>query len=286
MRLAPRTIPAGVATDVRKWSLKNTQLNSEPAEASGLLDGMSDSEYRWNQQQAVAAYDAAAPVIHPRYLAVQDQVLSAISFSREEAFSAVDLGGGSARLAERILREFPAASVVVIDQSDAFLALAKERLAPFDGRAACLHRRLQDDWHTDTGQVDLIVSTSAIHHLEGSEKQTLFDRCQKALSPRGVLINGDEYRPEDDDSFLQLLQNWGLHMERSLSAGAIPESFGPTIESWKKRNLDGFGSPPKCGDDCQETIDAQLDRLQAAGFANARAIWSDALWAVLVAAKV
>jgi tRNA (cmo5U34)-methyltransferase len=247
---------------------------------------MAGSEYRWNQQQAVTAYDAAAPVIHPRYVAVQDQLLSAIPLNREGSFRAVDLGGGSGRLAERILRAYPAASIIVIDQSEAFLALAKERLAPFDGRAACLHRRLQDDWHTDTGPVDLIVSTSAIHHLEGSEKQALFDRCYEALSPRGVLINGDEYRPEDDESFLAMLHDWGRHMDRSLAAGAIPASFGPTIESWKKRNLDGFGAVPKSGDDCQETVEAQLGRLQASGFSNVRAIWSDALWAVLVAAKV
>ena len=246
---------------------------------------MADTEYRWNQPEAVVAYDAAAPIIHPRYLAVQDQVLAAIPFRSGEPFRVLDLGGGSGRLGERILREFPAASLVLVDQSDAFLSLAKERLSPFDGRAACLHRRLQDDWQNETTPVDLIVSTSAIHHLEGSEKQGLFQRCYEALSPGGVLINGDEYRPKDDETFRQLLDDWGQHMERSLAAGTIPETFAPTVESWKKRNLDGFGSPPKSGDDCQETIEAQLDRLRAVGFTSCRAAWSDALWAVLVAAR-
>jgi tRNA (cmo5U34)-methyltransferase len=245
---------------------------------------MADSEYRWNQREAAAAYDAAAPVIHPCYLAVQDHVLSAIPFPREVVLRAVDLGGGSGRLAERILTEFPAASVVVIDQSEPFLALAKERLARFGSRAGCLHQRLQDDWHAEVQPVDLIVSTSAIHHLEGDEKQALFEKCHTALSPGGVLINGDEYRPQDDERFRQLLCEWGEHMERALAEGAIPFSFGATVESWKKRNLDNFGAPAKSGDDCQETIEAQLERLAVAGF-ESRAIWSDALWAVLVAAK-
>ena len=98
--------------------------------------------YRWNTSAAAEAYDQAAPVIHPYYVAVQDQILGALSLAVEEPFVLVDLGGGSGRLAERVLERFKSARAVVVDQSEPFLALAERRLARFAPRAKFLQRRL------------------------------------------------------------------------------------------------------------------------------------------------
>ena len=68
------------------------------------------STYRWNTSGAAEAYDAAAPVIHPYYEKVQDEILGLLPFGAEEAFELVDIGGGSGRLAERVLERFAGAS--------------------------------------------------------------------------------------------------------------------------------------------------------------------------------
>jgi tRNA (cmo5U34)-methyltransferase len=246
---------------------------------------MANDDYRWNQQGAAAAYDAAAPVIHPRYLEVHDAVLAAIPFAADQPFRVVDLGGGSGRLLERVLAKFPAASAIVMDQSQPFLDLAAGRLAPFDGRAGCLQRRLQDDWVDDVAPVDLIVSTSAIHHLEPAEKQTLFRKCFAALAPGGVFINGDEHRPASDAELRALLVKWGEHMHAALADGRIPPSFAATLEKWRRRNLDEFGTPHTSGDDCHETAEVQVEYLRQAGFAKVEVTWREELWAVFVASK-
>ena len=88
------------------------------------------STYRWNTSGAAEAYDAAAPVIHPYYEKVQDEILGLLPFRAEESFELVDIGGGSGRLAERVLEQFAWARVTVVDQSEPFLALAERRLAP------------------------------------------------------------------------------------------------------------------------------------------------------------
>jgi tRNA (cmo5U34)-methyltransferase len=246
---------------------------------------MANDDYRWNQQGAAAAYDAAAPVIHPRYLEVQDAVLAAIPFAEDRPFRIVDLGGGSGRLIERLLAKFAAASAIVMDQSQPFLDLAAARLAPFDGRAACLLRRLQDGWVDDVAPVDLIVSTSAIHHLEPAEKQTLFRQCFAALAPGGLFINGDEHRPASDDEYRRLLVQWSEHMHAAVADGRIPESFNPTLEKWRRRNLDEFGTLRTSGDDCLETAEVQVEYLRQTGFATVEVPWSDELWAAFVATK-
>jgi SAM-dependent methyltransferase len=246
---------------------------------------LSEASYRWNNTDAVVAYDSGAPVIHPRYLEVQTAVLAALPFAAGHPFRIVDLGGGSGRLLQRLLAAFPSAFASLIDQSEPFLALARDHLAQFDGRVAFLQLRLQDDWEKAVAPVDGIVSTSAIHHLEPAEKRKLYGRCYTALNPGGVFINGDEYRPSSDSEYLALLEKWGRHMEAALATGAIPESFGHIVAAWTKRNISEFDRPRTSGDDCHETVEAQIQALRQAGFRRAALTWQKDLWGVLVAQK-
>jgi tRNA (cmo5U34)-methyltransferase len=248
---------------------------------------MSTTEYRWNQSQAAADYDAAAPVIHPHYVEVQDAVLAALA---EQAFASrrfhtADLGGGSGRLAERILECFPHAVVTVVDQSRPFLAIARERLARFGERASFVVGSLQSDWRAELAPIDAAVSTSAIHHLLPEEKQRLFGAIFAALPAGGAFINGDEARPVGEAEFRALLEAWRDHMEASVASGTIPTTFGEIVAKWTRRNIEEFGAPFQSGNDCLETVGAQIDYLRAAGFDPVRVTWQRKLWATFVAVK-
>jgi tRNA (cmo5U34)-methyltransferase len=247
---------------------------------------MTATEYRWSTSAAAAAYDEAAPNIHPHYVTVQDEIIRRLPFASDEPLTIVDLGGGSGRLMARVLHRFIAAHGIVVDQSEPFLALAERRLQPFGSRARVVRGRLQDDWSAELADApNVIVSTSAIHHLEPDEKRALFGRIFAALAPGGKFLNGDEYRPASDAEFRGLLENWSQHMFSALDAGRIPESFRATIDQWRGRNIDRFGEPKQSGDDCLETIEAQLVYLRDAGFAPVEATWAKDLWAVVVAEK-
>ncbi|MCA9238670.1 MAG: class I SAM-dependent methyltransferase [Planctomycetales bacterium] len=241
------------------------------------------SDYRWNQSQAAQDYDAAAPVIHPRYTEVQDALLGALPFNPLKDFRVLDLGGGSGRLAERLLDHFRHATVVLLDQSQPFVELAHQRLRRFGHRARTVCRSMQEGWAADLAPLDAVVSTSAIHHLESPEKLALFRQIRSALAPGGVFLNGDEHRPADDAQFRKLLEDWGQHMEWAHARGEIPESFGEIIAKWRRRNLDGFGAEKHSGDDCHETIEGQQALLSDAGFASVEVVWQEDLWAVTVA---
>ncbi len=243
--------------------------------------------YRWNTSAAAEAYDQAAPAIHPYYEAIQDQILDRLPFGPNENFVIVDVGGGSGRLMERILRRFAGARAVVVDQSEPFLAIAERRLRPFGPRATFIQRRLQEDWMSDLPAApDVIVSTSAIHHLVSTEKRSLFAKCFAALKPGGLFINGDEYRPADDAEYRGLLEKWSMHMFSAMDAGRIPASFRQTLDFWQDRNIRRFGEPKQSGDDCHETIATQLGYLRDAGFAQTETVWTNELWAVVSASKL
>ena len=111
----------------------------------------------------------------------------------------------------------------------------------------------------------MIVSTSAIHHLEPAEKRALYAKCYAALAPGGMFINGDEYRPESDAELRALLDEWSVHMSSAIAEGRIPESFRATLDFWKDRNINRFSEPKKSGDDCHETLATQVGYLKDGG---------------------
>jgi SAM-dependent methyltransferase len=244
------------------------------------------AEYRWNVSEFAAGYDAAAEHIHPYYLEIQGVILQSLPFPRDAEFLLVDAGGGSGRLVERFLRQFPRARALIVDQSEAFLALAQQRLSAFGDRAVCRLARLQDDWTPDLPAAPAaIVSMSAIHHLDPGEKQDLYQRCHAVLAPGGVFLNGDEVRATDDAAYLAQVQAWASQMHRVMDAGLAPAIIHPALLGWEARNVGGFGTPRHSGDDCHEPVAAQLGYLRAGGFATVEVLWQKEMWAVMQGVK-
>jgi SAM-dependent methyltransferase len=244
------------------------------------------SDYRWNQLDNARGYDAAAEHLHPHYREIQDVILDRLPFLPGDAALVVDLGGGSGRLAERLLDSFPQARVWIVDQSEAFLTLARERLARFGSRGVCHQARLQDDWsHVLPEAPAAIVSMSAIHHLDPNEKQRLYQQCADCLRPGGVLMNGDEVRPPDDAEYLATCRRWVVHMHRVMEASLVPEPMHAALRGWEARNVGQFGTSRVSGDDCHETAAAQLGYFGSAGLKNTAAVWQHELWAVLSGTK-
>jgi tRNA (cmo5U34)-methyltransferase len=239
-------------------------------------------EYRWNDVDKAAGYDAGAEWVHPHYLEIQNRLLEAVPFDRDASIRAVDLGGGSGRLAARFLEAFPGASIDVVDQSEPFLVLARGRLKRFSGRGRCVAARLQEDWESRlVGPIHLFLSMSAIHHLEGPEKRELYRRCAERLEPGGVLLNGDEVRPVDDANYRELLERWWTHMRETIDAGRVSPPMADALQQWKARNLDRFTEPRTCGDDCHETAESQLATFREVGFDRADVVWQRDLWGIL-----
>jgi tRNA (cmo5U34)-methyltransferase len=244
------------------------------------------TDYRWNELDNARGYDRAAEHVHPCYREIQDAILDRLLLNDVGTAWIVDLGGGSGRLAERILDRWPAARVCVIDQSPPFLTLASERLHRFGERARCLQARLQSDWAGELPErPQAIVSMSAIHHLDASEKRTLYAQCARCLTSGGVLMNGDEVRPPQDDDYLAECRQWAQHMQRVMDEGRIPAGLHDALLGWIARNVDRFSEPRTSGDDCHETAEAQLGYFVAAGLQDTGVVWHRDLWKVLYARK-
>jgi tRNA (cmo5U34)-methyltransferase len=107
-----------------------------------------------------------------------------------EAHDVLELGTGTGETAVRVLARHPGARWTGIDASEAMLARAWERLP----EAVLLLSRLEDP--LPVGPFDLVVSTLAVHHLDGARKRDLFARVAGVLRrPGGRFVLGDVVVP-------------------------------------------------------------------------------------------
>jgi SAM-dependent methyltransferase len=98
---------------------------------------------------------------------------------------ALDLGCGSGRLTEFLVRRLPRGRVIAVDRSANMLAAARERLEPaFDGRVEYRQQSL-DELELDE-QVDLAFSNAAFHWVRDHPR--LFRAVFQALKPGGWLV--------------------------------------------------------------------------------------------------
>ena len=177
----------------------------------------------------------------------------------------VDLGCGTGNLSEAVLKCFPKAKLAVVDVSAEILEECKERLQPFSNV-----KYFQKDFRElefIEGSLDLVVSSIAIHHLTDGDKLELFTKIKKWLSPKGVLIFGDQFSGKTEEVYLKHMANW---KRMAAGMGTNPEEW----ELWMQHQDDhDFHAP----------VDEHIDWLKQAGFTQIDVLWRYLLWTVVQA---
>jgi SAM-dependent methyltransferase len=122
----------------------------------------------------------------PHRLTAEELLLDALP---ERVDRCLDLGTGDGRLLALIRDRHPGATAVGLDSSEPMLARAARRFdgdPPVELRVHDLRLPL-----AEPGQLDVVVSGLAIHHLEDQRKRELFAEIHALLAPGGVFANLD-----------------------------------------------------------------------------------------------
>lgn len=108
----------------------------------------------------------------------------------------IDVGAGPGAMLAVFLEQFPAARGIWTDASEAMLAMAKERLAPFGDRV---------EYHvadmTDLAGAgfppgaDVITTSRAVHHFDRAGLARFYAQAASLLAPGGWLVNLDHIGP-------------------------------------------------------------------------------------------
>lgn len=244
---------------------------------------MSDNRF----QQMARDYDTMAPILVPHYGLMQSVMLDYLKLEDADHPVVVDLGAGSGRLLERVLHRNPAARCYYVDMSDAFMAIAKEKLQRYNGQMQYVLSDFENGWIDHLPEKpDYIFSMSAIHHLENHAKQDLYQRCFDFLNPGGWFVNIDEMKTIYLDAYYNSLQYWVRHGEeqgKRLSARYLDlfRKWQDHFKKWKARNIQGFGMPKSKGDDIHESFIVQMAWLRECGFTQVDLFLKIHLWCII-----
>jgi tRNA (cmo5U34)-methyltransferase len=232
-------------------------------------------------------FDRMAPVMVPGYEFIQDEVLRLLDIGQQKAFRVVELGAGSGRFLEKILKAAPSATCCWVDSSSDFLSIARSRLGAYEERVEYVSVPFEENWSTRVeGDIDAIVSFSAIHHLTHEEKRSLYQRCFTRLRPGGLFINADEMKTMDEDAYVNSLRFWVQHAA-NVKASITKEDkehydrWMFHFDKWKERNVDNIHVPKVKGDDIHDPFLEQMQWLREIGFTDVDLFVKYHLWCVV-----
>ncbi len=121
----------------------------------------------------------------------------------------LELCCGEGLLAEQILLVYPDIHYLGLDGSPLMLEKAGTNLGRFGERADLSSFELADpSWRTLTTPVQAVVSSLAIHHLDGKGKQNLFFDVFKMLTTGGVFIIADMVEPASQPGRMVAANAW------------------------------------------------------------------------------
>ncbi|WP_119301287.1 class I SAM-dependent methyltransferase [Dongia deserti] len=202
---------------------------------------------------------------------------------RESTPLIVELCCGAGDLAVFLLGKFPTARYVALDGSAAMLAETTRQCAPFRDRLTTQTFDLgSDDWRWMREQPRVIVSSLAVHHLDGNGKRKLFRDLHCLLKPGGAFVLADIMRPASEAGFALAAEAY----ERAVAMRSL-EELGDLSMLDKLRELrwNYFRYPDDDAIDQPSTIKEHLAWLEEAGFRGVDLYWALASHAIVSGTK-
>ncbi len=204
----------------------------------------------------------------------------------------LDLACGTGSITDRLLRRFPKATSTGVDLDPALLAIAR---GTFEGdeRVTFVTADLKDPRWPDTlphGSYDAVLTATALHWLYSEPLAVLYGQLGGLVRDGGVFMNADRMTDPDTprinaaehdhrhtvrdrtntDGTLDWADWWAL-------AAKDPVLAGPTAERFRLFGAHADGDTP--------SLRWHADTLRAAGFGEARAVWSSPSDSLVLAVK-
>jgi SAM-dependent methyltransferase len=180
--------------------------------------------HRWDAQQ-----EGYVPEREARFAVMFDVLAELLP----DSFTALDLACGPGSISQRLLARFPEARAIAVDIDPVMLALGQGVLGTANGRLRWLEADLaSSDWlETLAGtQVDVVLSTTALHWLEPEPLTRLYRGLGRLLRPGGLLLNGDNMAFGSGTSTLARLSQRVLG--RQWSDASFADLGVETAEQW------------------------------------------------------
>jgi tRNA (cmo5U34)-methyltransferase len=234
----------------------------------------------WQGRERAQKYEQRADLVLPKRQEMLSLIAQLIPFQRDKPLRILDLGTGTGVPTQRVLQDFPRASVVCVDKSAEMLEIGCAKMAEYGDRVSFVQADLEDPtWNKGLpNKSDAIVSALAFNLLTDGAKQRLFAQCYEMLEPRGCLVFSDRLRAADEAVDRFYLDQWMDFIVRQAREVLGKEVTLETVTA-RQRSLDEAAGVKSA------TLEDILAWLKQAGFAQAECYWKHFQWAVFGASK-
>jgi SAM-dependent methyltransferase len=183
----------------------------------------------------------------------------------------VELCCGPGLLSQALLQRFPERRVHAFEGSPKMIEAAATLLGPCGERFEALPFNLADrSWRRLPWPVAGVVSSLAVHHLDGTQKQELFTDLADTLLPGGVLAIADIVRPAGSAGVALAAADWDEAVrQRSLRLDGDLRAY----DKFRKLRWNYFEDPDGDPSDKPSPLFDQLRWLEAAGFGEVDVYW-------------
>ncbi|MCA9963264.1 MAG: class I SAM-dependent methyltransferase [Anaerolineales bacterium] len=191
-------------------------------------------------------------------------------------FDILELCCGAGLLAEALLTRFPTVIVHGYDGSPEMLTHAKQQLADYgDHFRPRLFDLADSSWRATEPTYHAVVSSLAVHHLDGEQKQQLFADVYRMLLPGGVFLLADVVQPVSEAGTAVAADMWDeATRQRALQLDGTLDGFAYfQDEQW---NMYRYPELPESSIDKPSSIFDQLKWLEKAGFGQVDLFWMKA----------
>ena len=188
----------------------------------------------------------------------------------------LDLCCGEGLLTRALLEKFPESHVCGLDGSLKMMAHIEKALAVYGERFKAKQFDLAaSDWREFSFPIYAVVSSLAIHHLDGTEKQALFKDMASILVPGGSFIIADLTEPMDRFGQKLAADTWDeIVRQRSLDLDGDLRGYDSFCElGW---NHYAQSEPDPDSIDKPSSLFDQLKWLEQAGFTDVDVFWMKA----------
>lgn len=206
-------------------------------------------------------------------------MMGLIASTQKEVRGVLDLGCGTGSLMLAVLEKFPDAYVFGIDFDPTLLPLAEKRLFKFRERIRLILADLRDEsWpRTVPGEVNAVVSATALHWLSPEQLSRLYSRIGKILQPGGIFLNADHVCSSNP----KIQTGWKEHreqMRKELKSDRADdwEGFWKDYEQALQIDIQGLRGKleqPWEGSERGFPLEWHFEKLRASGFEAIDCFW-------------
>ncbi len=236
----------------------------------------------WNEQDSRDFLETAEYYLPERGL--QLAIIGDLVASTPAPRQIVELCCGGGLLTRSLLDRFPRAEMLALDGSPTMLEAARQQAGPHAGRLTThLFDLASTDWRTLPCQADAVVSSLAVHHLDGPGKQALFGDIAAMLGPGGVFVLADLFAATTPTGKTISGRMWD---DTVRAASLARDGNLAAYEYFRQDQWNIFNQPqPADSIDQPSSLHDQLDWLRAAGLAAVDCHWMRAGHAIVSGRK-